>query len=84
MSLDQVWSRLCDKKILKQEVGERTATIKSEAIVGMTTPDKDGFIRGRDKDGNPIKGKFRGKSLARELMEKEEQKKKRSRKKKRR
>jgi hypothetical protein len=79
MSLDQIWFRLCDTEILKRKTGYRTKTMESAFAVGALKPDKDGYIKGRDADGNPIlkKMKVGGMSLNRRLMlEAEEQKKK--------
>jgi len=41
--------------------------------------EKDGSIKGRAADGSPIKGRIVGKSLARQLMEKEEERKRQER-----
>jgi len=76
MTLDQIWFRLCDMEILKKKVGERTENVKALGGLAKIKPDKDGFIRGRAADGTPIKGRIRGKSLARELMEKAEEERK--------
>lgn len=87
MSLDQLWFRLCDTEILKRKVGDRMEKVGSKDSLGLLKPDKDGYIRGRDKDGNPIKlkRKIGGMSLNRRLMmEAEEKKKKELRKEKRR
>ena len=71
MTLDQIWSRLCDLNLLKEIRTETTSPLKA------TPKMEDGYVIGRDKDGGLIRGKIRGKSKARELMEKAEQKKKR-------
>jgi len=70
MSLDQIWSRLCKMDLLKQNVGGRTEEASPLIVAGTIKTDKGGYIRGRAKDGTPIVGKIRGKSKARELMEK--------------
>lgn len=77
MTLDQIWFRLCDKDVLKREVGKRTEKMESAGAMGSIKQNKDGMIRGRDKDGNVIRGKIRGKSLAKELTEREERKRRR-------
>ncbi len=70
--MDQIWFRLCDIKLLREETGERTDKVESLQVAATLTPDKDGYIRGRAEDGTPIKAKIGGKSLARRLMEEEE------------
>ena len=76
MTLDQIWFRLCDIDILKKDVGSRTESVKTLNAIGSIKPDKDGFIKGRAADGTLIKGRIRGKSLAREMMEKAEEERK--------
>lgn len=71
MTLDQIWFRLCDKEILKREVGKRQEKMEPLAIAGNLGVDEDGLIKGRAEDGTPIKGRIKGKSVARQLMEKE-------------
>jgi hypothetical protein len=73
MTLDQIWFCLCDIELLKSKVGERTKKMEPSNIVGRAK-DEPGVIRGRAEDGTPIKGRIRGKSLARELMEEAEKK----------
>ena len=75
MSLDQIWFRLCDMEILKRKTGFRTEKMDGASVKGTLKPDEEGFFRGRDKDGNPIKGRIRGKSLNRQLMEEAEARK---------
>jgi len=75
MTLDQIWFRLCEMSILKEGEGKRVEQLSSLAATSLA--DKDGLMKGKAKDGTPIHGKIRGKSKARELMEKAEQKKKR-------
>jgi hypothetical protein len=48
---------------------------KREVDVSEVVPDSDGSIKGIAADGTPIKGRIAGKSLARQLMEKEEKRK---------
>jgi len=68
MTLDQIWSRLCDLNLLKEIRTETTSPLKA------TPKMEDGYVIGRDKDGGLIRGKIRGKSRARELMELKEKK----------
>lgn len=70
MTPDQVYFRLCDRDVLK--AGKRTKTVP----VGGVPVDKDGFIKARDKDGNPIKLRMSsdGKSLCQRLQEQEQAK----------
>jgi len=75
MTLDQVHHRLCDMDILKDPVGQRTKSFDGKAALGVVKPDEDGYIKGRDAKGNPIKAKIGGKSLARRLMEEEQARK---------
>lgn len=63
-TLDQVLMLLTDRKIL---MGKRDQGMEPLTVAGMAS--KDGAIRGRDKDGNPIVGRIAGKSKARQLME---------------
>ena len=71
MTPDQIWCRLCDMDMLKNEIGSRTKTMPSLEVPTMVDV-KDGLIAGRAADGTPIKGVVRGKSRARELMEQAE------------
>ncbi len=71
MTLDQIWFRLCDANILKRKPGGRTEKHGALQAAGMLKQDKDGMVKGRAADGTKIRGRIRGKSLARELMEKE-------------
>ena len=73
MSLDMVFMLLADKGNLRRGSRNRTR------LVGFVAPDKDGFVAGRDVDGNPMKATIGGESLAarltREAAEKEKAKK---------
>lgn len=69
LTLDEAFMLLADKKMLRKSGKRRT--MKTDAI----KTDADGFVHGRTKDGEPIKGRVRGKSVARQLMEEEEAKK---------
>ena len=79
MTLDQVWHHLCNMDLLKKPVGGRVQKMQSLATTSVLTPDSDGFIRGRDKHGKPIKGRICGKSLCQQLKEKEQLKTKKKR-----
>ena len=70
MTLDQIWSRLCKMDVLKRDVGGRTEKVSSLEAISSIKPDSHGFIRGRTADGTEIRGRIRGKSKARELMDK--------------
>ena len=71
MSLDQIWFRLCDIEVLKRKVGGRVERMESSEVASMVKVDEDGMVRGMTADGTSIRGRIRGKSKARELMEKE-------------
>ena len=73
MTLDQIIMMLVDRKNLRRRSNVRTSKINPLAITGMA---KDGVIMGRAKDGTLIKGRIRGKSVARQLMEAEHKKRK--------
>lgn len=72
MSPDQVYHRLCDKSVLKKKGGARISSVEANKII---TVGKE-KVKGRAADGTPIEGRVRGKSLARELMEKAKARKK--------
>lgn len=72
MTLDQVWFRLCDVNLLKREVGERTEAMQTARAIGELKPAGDGTVAGRAADGTPIRGRMRGRSRARELMEQQQ------------
>lgn len=74
MSLDQIFMLLTDRSLLKSK-GVRSKSYspsESSALIA----DKDGYIKGRAKDGTPIKAKIGGKSLASRLREEAEKKRK--------
>lgn len=79
MTLDQIYARLCEIEMLKTEPGKRTETVDVAAAQGTIKADMDGMVCGRAADGTPIRGRIRGKSLARELMERENRKEKKRR-----
>ena len=68
MTLDQIWFRLCDRELLKREVGGRTEKMETLQALG-SIKSEDGKVAGRDREGNPIRGVIRGRSVARQLME---------------
>ena len=63
-TLDQVLMALTDRKNLS---AGRSRTMNPMAV----KTDKDGMLAGRAADGTPIRGRIRGKSKCRELMEAE-------------
>ena len=83
MSLDQIWFRLCDAEVLKRGTGG-AATEKIRPLEATGRAAGDGLIRGRAADGTPIRGRVRGKSVARELMERQEAERRREKRRKRR
>lgn len=66
MTLDTVYMLLADKNNLRKSGKRRTATVQT------VMADAEGFVHGVARDGTKIKGKVRGKSVARDLMEKAE------------
>jgi len=62
MTLDQIWSRLCDKDILKREIGERSKNMHS--LSALAHSDKDGNVKGKSATGESIKMATKGKSKA--------------------
>lgn len=67
---DQFYFLLCDKKMLKGKIGERTEVFSTQSVLKLSSD--TGELKGRDKDGNPIKAKVLGKSLASRLREQSE------------
>jgi hypothetical protein len=73
MTLDQVFFMLADIEDLRGSGIYRTKKTTSLEALNMIRPDKDGKFKGVDKDGNPIKARIGGESLAARLnREKEE------------
>lgn len=65
MTLDEIYMRLTDAKILRAGINNtRTARLPAYAV----TTDKDGYVKGRDRHGNPIRAKIKGESLASRLI----------------
>ena len=69
LTLDQIFMRLADRKVLRAKMVSG-GVAKSTLDVSVKA-DQDGMVRGRAADGTAIKGRIRGKSLARQLMEEE-------------
>jgi len=69
-TLDQIFMLFANRKELRKTEKVRTTKLPSIQASQMINSDEDGLVQGRDKDGNPIKGKvYTGKSVARRLME---------------
>jgi len=77
MTIDQVYMRLSEAKHLRG--GKKRRVVKSN--IGHVVQDSDGMIKGRTKDGEPLRLPWRGESLAARLTReaKEEQLKPRKR-----
>ena len=63
MSIDQALFLLADRKTMKGRKGTMT-TKDAFALV-----DKDGYAKGRDAEGKPMRAKLGGRSLASRLIE---------------
>lgn len=63
MTLDQIWSRLCEIDILKKDIGKRTQKMAGLEAAGQLC-DKDGNMRGRSAQGEEIKLRASGESKA--------------------
>jgi hypothetical protein len=74
LTLDQVLMRLVDRKNLKARLG---GGVKAEPLAVASLAGDDGKVRGRAGDGTVLRAKICGKSLARQLMEKENKKRRR-------
>jgi len=72
LTLDQIFMRLANKNVLKAKM--ISGGIKASPLVVASDADADGMLRGRASDGTLIKGRVRGKSVARQLMEEEQAK----------
>lgn len=75
MTLDQIVFRLCDMKLLRSKIGERTQAAEAAAVLGAVRPGEDGLYAGKAADGTVIRARIGGKSWARRLMEQQEQQK---------
>lgn len=69
MTLDQIFMMLTDKKFIRKDPDHRAARL--DALETGALADKDGVIKGRAADGTPIKGRIAGKSLARQIAERD-------------
>ena len=68
MTLDQIWSRLCDIKILKNPVGDRTERVKP-LNAASKSKSKDGTMQGLSLTGETLKLRSSGQSKAKMLRE---------------
>ena len=69
LTLDQIFMRLADRKVLRAKM--ISGGVAKTPLDVSVKADQDGMVRGRAADGTAIKGRIRGKSLARQLMEEE-------------
>lgn len=69
LTLDEIFMRLADRKVLRAKMVSGSV-VKSTLDIAVRA-DKDGMVCGRTADGTAIKGRIRGKSVARQLMEEE-------------
>ena len=67
--MDMIFMLLADIDNLRSRDVRRRQKTVTGAEAGLMA-DADGFIKGRDAEGNPIKGKVTGKSVASRLAEK--------------
>lgn len=84
LTLDQVFMRLADRKILEAKSDHRGRGVKTAPLNVIGNAAEDGTIQGRAKDGEKIQGRIGGKSVARQLMEVEAKKEQRAKQKQRR
>lgn len=69
MTLDGIWSRLCDREILRGGVGGKKETLKSLQAVSQVG-NEDGTLNVKASDtGESLRLKTRGKSKARALAD---------------
>lgn len=68
MTLDQIWSRLCDIKVLQKDVGDRVEKMAGLNAVSQLSDD-EGNMRGRSVQGEEIKLKKSGDSKAKMLRD---------------
>ena len=73
MTLDQFFFTLCDEKNMRSHSGRSTNVDGLEAAVKLSS--EDGLIRGRDRDGNVIHGRYSGESVAQRLSREAREKK---------
>lgn len=67
---DQIFFLLTDKKHLRAGP-DRTASMVSLEVAALA--DADGMIKGRDRDGNPIKAQVLGETLAARLTREQQE-----------
>ena len=67
-TIDQVWCRLCERDILKKDVGRRVQKMAGLNAASQIS-DEDGNLRARSAQGDEIKLKASGKSKAQMLRE---------------
>jgi len=68
MTLDGIWARLCDLKILRDSSSERTE--KMEGLNAISSVgNEDGSLKGRSRTGEPLKLVTRGISKAQAIRE---------------
>ncbi len=70
MTVDQILLMFADRKFLKSRAGCGGSS-SDPLMAASTMADDDGNIKGRAADGTPITAKIKGKSVARQLMEKQ-------------
>lgn len=70
MTLDMIYMLLSDRKHLRSSGRHRTTTVESAVAAGMGV---DGVIKGRAADGSQISARVVGRSVARQIIEKEEE-----------
>lgn len=68
MTLDMIFMLLADIDNLRSRGVRRRQKVVSGAEASRFVG-TDGYVKGRDKDGKPIKGKITGKSRASQLIE---------------
>ncbi len=68
MSLDQVCAALAHRDNLRSHSGKVKRATSTEVAVGFKA-DKDGFVKGRDAAGNPMKARVGGKSQVQMVRE---------------
>lgn len=73
MTLDQIFFLLCEMEILSDGRQGRVITVASEQAAVST--DADGWVKGRDEQGNPIRGQILGESLCSRITRQEQAKK---------
>lgn len=70
MTPDQIYFCLCEKKVLRRGA-KRTTKYTGIEMAAYANADKDGFIKGRDAKGRPMKAKIKGESVVQRIMREE-------------